>query len=156
MKHHTRDHTCDENMRTNRVTHACDEKKSRITATVTRSWPHAPCKMQMSIEMTLCWCDTNFFSRSNILSFHWLVIISSTRSGVHYSYKPTDPKLSSDPISYLYFYANLCKFLLKYANLYKFVCKFVCTFFDYAQKPYGMSKKIFDRNSKVKPSSLNV
>ena len=36
------------------------------------------------------------------------------------SYNPTDPKLSIDPISYFYFYANLCTFLLIYANLCTF------------------------------------
>ena len=72
------------------------------------------------------------------------------------SYNPTDPKLSSDPISYFYFYANLCKFVLNYANLWKFVCKFFRNFFDKAFNPCRMSNKLFDRNAKLKLSTLNV
>ena len=68
------------------------------------------------------------------------------------SYNPTDPKLSSDPISYFYFYANLCKFLLNYANL----CKFLCIFFHIAKKPCRMSNKLFERNAKLKSSTLDV
>ena len=72
------------------------------------------------------------------------------------SYNPTDPKLSSDPISYFYFYANLCTFLLNYANLCKFLCKFVLNFFDQAKKPCRMSSKLFGRNTKLKSSTLDV
>ena len=38
----------------------------------------------------------------------------------------------------------------------QFLCKFLCKFFDKAKKPNRMSKNMFDRNAKLKSSTLNV
>ena len=58
--------------------------------------------------------DTDTNSLINVIEIEfWLGLKKKTWD----SYNPTDPKLSSDPISYFYF---LCKFWLNYANLCKF------------------------------------